>query len=305
MNRAEYAAMFHVEDTLWWYVGMRAVVRSLVGARLDEAVRVLDAGCGTGGTLAWWHGRSLPKSERVGAGIDLSRDALSFGARRGLTCLSRASVSDLPFADGAFDGVLSLDVIYHLDVADDRRALSEIARVVRPGGWACVRVPAFNTLRSAHDVAVHTRQRYRLSELVDRVAHAGLVVDRATYANALLFPAAIASRIARRGEHANMRVASATEPSSKASAPPTPTPESQPPAEAQTTALFAGVADPSGRGGSVSPAHEAISDVRPASALVQAIGSVALRAEATLLQWLDLPLGLSAVVVASRPLHGS
>jgi hypothetical protein len=154
-------------------------------------------------------------------------------------------------------------------------------------------------------VAVHTRQRYRLSELVDRVAHAGLVVDRATYANALLFPAAIASRIARRGEHANMRVASATEPSSKASAPPTPTPESQPPAEAQTTALFAGVADPSGRGGSVSPAHEAISDVRPASALVQAIGSVALRAEATLLQWLDLPLGLSAVVVASRPLHGS
>lgn len=257
MNPAEYAAMYHVEDSLWWYVGMRAIVRAVVGARLDVATRVLDAGCGTGGTLAWWLRHSGGHTRRHGIGIDLSSNALTLGARRGLTCLGQASVSDLPFSDHTFDGVLSLDVIYHLDVADDRRALAEIARVTRPGGWACVRVPAFDFLRSAHDVAVHTRERYRLGPLRERIAEAGLVVDRATYANALLFPAAVASRLARKG-----------------------------------------VRRPSDAGGT-SP--EVASDVRSASPVVQMIGEAALNAEAALLEVADLPFGLSAIVVATRP----
>ena len=128
MNPAEYEAMYRVEDSLWWYVGMRAIVRALVGTRLDAADRVLDAGCGTGGTLAWWQRRAGQAGVRRGFGIDLSSDALHFGSRRGLERLARGSVSALPYADRSFDGVLSLDVIYHLDVADDRRALAEIAR---------------------------------------------------------------------------------------------------------------------------------------------------------------------------------
>jgi SAM-dependent methyltransferase len=55
MNPAEYEAMFAVEDRHWWYVGVRREVErwldglpTAAGARL----RVLDAGCGTGGLLA-------------------------------------------------------------------------------------------------------------------------------------------------------------------------------------------------------------------------------------------------------------
>ena len=258
MNPAEYAAMYRVEDTLWWYVGMRAIVRAVIGHRLDASVRILDAGCGTGGNLAWWHRRADSRSGAIGMGIDLSADALSLGSRRGLTRLGRASISELPFADKSFDGVLSLDVIYHLDVADDRRALAEIARVTQPGGWVCVRVPAFDSLRSAHDVAVHTRERYRLGSLAERVAQSGLVVERATYANTLLFPAAVASRLLSRRDHA--------------------------------------------RPAAIRPASEAASDVHPASSVVQAIGTVALHAEAALLSIADLPFGLSALVVATRPL---
>jgi SAM-dependent methyltransferase len=262
MNPAEYEAMYRVEDTHWWYVGMRAIVRAMVGDRLDAAGCILDAGCGTGGTLAWWCARGTARGHRVvGAGIDFSPNALAFGMRRGLTRLGRASVSDLPFADRTFDGVLSLDVIYHLGVADDRHALAELARVTRPGGWACVRVPAFDSLRSAHDVAVHTRERYRLATLAERIAQAGFVVNRATYANALLFPAAVASRLLRRGIHDNAQ---------------------------------AGESD-----------RSVASDVHPSTAIVQAIGNVALRAEAALLRVADLPFGLSAVVVATRPLDAA
>ena len=199
MNPAEYDAMYRVEDTMWWYVGMRAILRTVVGERLENARRVLDAGCGTGGTLAWWYRRAIHRHVAVvGAGIDLSPHALALGTRRGLTRLGRASVSALPFADRTFDGVFSLDVIYHLDVADDRSALAELARVTKPGGWACVRVPAFDALRSDHDVAVHTRERYRLASLKERVSASGLVVERATYANTLLFPLAAISRLIRR-----------------------------------------------------------------------------------------------------------
>jgi SAM-dependent methyltransferase len=155
-------------------------------------LRILDAGAGTGGNLRWL--------SRFGSayGIDLAREALRFCRARSLTTVARASVTDLPYRDATFDLVTSFDVIYHLGVSDDVAALSEAARVLKPGGTLLVRVPAFDALRSAHDAAVHTRQRYTLGELREKVQRAGLQVRRATYANGLLFPLAAASRLATR-----------------------------------------------------------------------------------------------------------
>jgi SAM-dependent methyltransferase len=48
--------------------------------------------------------------------------------------ISQAPMTDLPFADGQFDHVLSWNVIYHGDESVVRRTLAEIARVTRPGG---------------------------------------------------------------------------------------------------------------------------------------------------------------------------
>ncbi len=193
MNDAEYAAMYRVEDTLWWYVGMRRISEALLSARLRPGIRVLDAGCGTGGNLRWL--------SRFGQayGVDLAPQAVRFCRQRQLTTVSRASILDLPFKDESFDLVTSFDVIYHLDVADDVTALRELRRVVRPGGAVLVRVPAMDWLRSEHDTAVHTRQRYTVTELEGKLARAGLVVEKASYANTLLFPAAAVARLAARG----------------------------------------------------------------------------------------------------------
>lgn len=48
-------------------------------------------------------------------------------------------ITAMPFEDGAFDAILCSHVLEH--VADDRAAMSELHRVLKPGGWATVLVP--------------------------------------------------------------------------------------------------------------------------------------------------------------------
>jgi 2-polyprenyl-3-methyl-5-hydroxy-6-metoxy-1,4-benzoquinol methylase len=109
------------------------VVRRLIDrfyARLGEIVgslepaSVLDAGCGEGETLARL-ASLLP--EHVAA-ADFSAEAVEFTAHRLPTVdVRRQSVLDLQFADGAFELVLCLEVLEHLD--DPPRAVTELARV--------------------------------------------------------------------------------------------------------------------------------------------------------------------------------
>jgi hypothetical protein len=73
--------------------------------------------------------------------------------------------------------------------------MREMFRVLRPGGVAFVRVAAYEWMRSGHDEALGTQRRYKLAQLVERMERAGFRVRRATYANALLLPAAAVRRL--------------------------------------------------------------------------------------------------------------
>jgi ubiquinone/menaquinone biosynthesis C-methylase UbiE len=184
--------MYDVEGRHWWYRGMRRINRALLRRYLTPGRHydLLDAGCGTGGST-----RDLTAFGTV-TGLDFSTDALSFAAKRGLTRLVQGSVEQLPFPDASFDVVTSFDVIYHRAVQDERAALREARRVLRPGGLALIRIPAFDWLRGAHDVVIHTERRLTVGQLAERVRQAGLSIEYATYGNTLLFPVALAKRLA-------------------------------------------------------------------------------------------------------------
>lgn len=183
MNLEEYGRMHALEDTQWWYVGMRAITSAVVTRALPDGMelRVLDAGCGTGNNL-----RHLASWGRP-VGIDLSEEAIRFCHQRGVRAV-RGNLLALPFGDDDFDVVTSFDVLYHRWITDDRAALRELVRVLRPGGLLFVRVPALKMLWGAHDEAVHSRHRYTRLELAELFAACGLDVVRATYCNSLLFP---------------------------------------------------------------------------------------------------------------------
>ncbi len=95
-------------------------------ARYGAGKDVLECGCGTGLIL-----ERIQEFARHAAGIDLSPGMLELARARGLD-VREGSVTALPFPDASFDVTCSFKVLAH--VPDIGRALSEMARVTRPGG---------------------------------------------------------------------------------------------------------------------------------------------------------------------------
>ena len=111
----------------------------------------------------------------------------------------------------SFDAVIASDVLEH--IADDRAAVAEIARVLRPGGVFVFSVPAHPWLWSTHDEALWHQRRYRRSELKRLIAGGGLELRWLTYWNAVLFPVVAAHRALDRFRHAEAPASDATLPS--------------------------------------------------------------------------------------------
>jgi SAM-dependent methyltransferase len=188
---AEYARIAAAEDEHWWYRNTRALMREWLAPWLGHGQRILDAGCGPGGTGAWLaeHGDVV--------GLDAAPEALAFvRARRPELTPVRASIEALPFADDAFDVVVEVTIL--ACVVDGGSTVRELTRVLRPGGVLFLFEPAFSSLLREHDKTVHNLHRYRRSELRRFAMSAGLHVARATYAYSFLWPPAFGLALADR-----------------------------------------------------------------------------------------------------------
>lgn len=113
---------------------------------LKPGIRVLDAGCGGGRHLC----EAFRTSGADCVGVDLGWDdlcktkgflALMDGATVGRWIVARADVTRLPFSDRSFDVVICSEVLEH--VADNKTAIAELLRVLKPSGDLIVTVPRF------------------------------------------------------------------------------------------------------------------------------------------------------------------
>lgn len=101
---------------------------------LQAGERLLDVGAGAG--------RHAFEGARRGASVvavDIDGASLKDMAAAGVDGCVQGSALDLPFEDASFDRVIAAEVMEH--IGDDRAALRELARVVRPGGVLAVTVP--------------------------------------------------------------------------------------------------------------------------------------------------------------------
>jgi SAM-dependent methyltransferase len=188
----QYELQTHqVEDDHWWYRGRRRVLEGVIEQLdLPPDARILDAGCGSG--------RNMVELARHGVvtGIELAGTSVAVARARGVGEVIAGSVEELPFPADAFDFAVTLDVIEHIE--HDHRPLSELRRVIRPGGQLLVTVPAYPWLWSGHDEVNHHWRRYTRSSLVQAATQAGWRATRSTHFNSVLLPAAIALRMAER-----------------------------------------------------------------------------------------------------------
>jgi SAM-dependent methyltransferase len=187
MNSREYETMRHMEDDYWWYRGLHSLVTDVARRKLVDASAplILDAGCGTGGTLAALR-RSLHGADLTG--LDHSAEAIDFTRARNLGVkLVCAPVEEMPFPDSHCDMVISLDVLSAKGL-DDARALRECCRVLKGGKFLVLNLPAFDLLRSVHDAAIDGARRYTRGGLRRLLREAGFEVEWLTYWNAVLFP---------------------------------------------------------------------------------------------------------------------
>lgn len=183
----------------WWFAGKRLFVRSVLdGAGVDLSHgRLLDAGCGTGAVLRVLRPGSTASEDGLPAtwGLDAAIEALRFARQKceaGLVC---GSAEAIPFADQSFQMVLMLDVLEHLD--DDGRGASEAMRILAPGGHLVVTVPAYPTLWSDHDVALHHRRRYLRRQVGTLLENAGFQVLYLGHAFASVLPVVAILRLVR------------------------------------------------------------------------------------------------------------
>jgi SAM-dependent methyltransferase len=131
-----YERLDVLEQRHWWCRSVRRVALALIDRLGSDAGVALDAGCGTGGFLVALGER---RSALYGIGADLSLDALGRARGHGVRRLIDASVVELPVASGEIDLVVSNDVLQHLPAGEDGRAVAETYRVLKPGGFFCLR----------------------------------------------------------------------------------------------------------------------------------------------------------------------
>ena len=119
------------EPSYVWRAGQDrrlALIRAALPAGFGPHSRILDDGSGLG-----LYVHKLLADTPHSHGLEYEHQRAAEGARElGLQLLVNAAGERLPYADASFDAVLSNEVIEH--VQDDRAALVEIARVLRPGG---------------------------------------------------------------------------------------------------------------------------------------------------------------------------
>ncbi|MES2626704.1 MAG: class I SAM-dependent methyltransferase [Pseudomonadota bacterium] len=188
MLAAEYFRMADVEAEMWWYTSLHLhlveTIRKFFGE--NKQIRILDAGCGTGGFLRYLQRQGYANS----IGLDISDIAVEFSRRQGFD-VNKGSIADAAVLKriGKVDVIVSMDVICSLPSEEQRVVFfREAERLLNDDGLMIIQTPAFASLGGIHDMAVGVNKRYTKSEIRDVLRQADIAHYNLGYRLMVLTP---------------------------------------------------------------------------------------------------------------------
>ncbi len=185
MKRREYHSMAELEDNYWWFVGRRFIVGQQLKQLNRSNLKILNVGSGTGGLVPLLSGFGSVTN------VDTSEEAIKFSRQRGIK-VQKVSGVKLPFKVGSFDLIVATDVLEH--IKNDKEALKEWRRVLKPGGTLLLTVPAYPWLWSTHDENLHHFRRYTISTLHRLLNQSAFKIRKRSYAIVFSFPLIVGFR---------------------------------------------------------------------------------------------------------------
>jgi len=187
MRLSDFEVMYTLENSYWWYVAKREYIGLFLKPKLKKNYRILDIGCGTGGTSQF-----LKQFGKV-IGLEKNPAARKFSKQRGLLVVA-GSANKLPFSSNTFNIVTILDVISYQGI-DEKKALGEIYRVLKSKGLLILNDSALPWMWTYHDEVIQIKQRYTKQQMVQLVTNARFNIIRASYIYMLTLPFFILSRL--------------------------------------------------------------------------------------------------------------
>jgi len=192
----QYSQLAETEDRHWWHRSRQALTARYIDRMgLSGRARILDIGCGAGGTT-----RFLLRYGSV-VGLDRSEHSLAHARRKApAAALVQGDANRLGalFAPASFDLITFFNVLYHQWMTDDQAIIDSAGQLLRPGGHLLLTEPAFEILMRRHDRLDMGKRRYRLRDFRAFFETAGLRYQSGQYFNALAFPPCLALALRER-----------------------------------------------------------------------------------------------------------
>ncbi|MEK7581007.1 MAG: class I SAM-dependent methyltransferase [Patescibacteria group bacterium] len=190
MKPIAYKEMYENELSHPWYTYTRKRLLRTFKTLIKTEAKILDLGCGTGGTLIKLKDAGFKNIY----GLDKSNAAIEYCKKRKLENLVIGNINTLPYKAKSFDAIVCLDVLYHEGV-NLELALNEIYRVLKRGGICYLQEPALDWLKSQHDLAVETKTRFTKTILTSALRRKRFRIIYSTYYNTFLLPFIILKRL--------------------------------------------------------------------------------------------------------------
>jgi SAM-dependent methyltransferase len=180
-----FTKLWQIEDRHFWFKARNQVIISILRRlveHLPEGYRVLEVGCGTGNVLRYLE--QVCTGGQV-IGLDLFFEGLRFAQQRVSCQLVQADINRPPFGQ-SFDVIGIFDVLEHLD--NDQDVLRTLHKLLKPGGYLLITVPAHRALWSYFDESAHHCRRYQKGELARKLVESNFEVIFLTHYMASIFP---------------------------------------------------------------------------------------------------------------------